>query len=82
MDELRNALKEATVTFGTEGTLKKLRNGKAKKVFISSNCPESTKKRIEYYTKIGKIELVKLDIPGDEIGMVCKKPFSISVLCY
>ena len=82
MDELRNALKEATVTFGTESTLKKLRNGKTKKVFISSNCPESTKKRIEYYTKIGKIELVKLGIPGDEIGMVCKKPFSISVLCY
>ncbi|MEM4245035.1 MAG: ribosomal L7Ae/L30e/S12e/Gadd45 family protein [Candidatus Nanoarchaeia archaeon] len=82
MDELRKALKETTITFGTESTLKRLRNGKAKKVFMASNCPESTKKRIEYYTKIAKVELVKLDIPSDEIGLICKKPFSISVLSY
>ncbi len=82
MDELRKAIKEQAITFGTENTIKRLKNGNVKKVFIASNCPENTKKRIEYYTKIGKVELVKLDIPNDEIGLVCKKPFSISILCY
>jgi large subunit ribosomal protein L30e len=82
MDELRTAIKEATVAFGTEETIKRLKNGNVKKVFLASNCPESTRKKIEYYAKIGKVELVKLDVPNDEIGMICKKPFSISVLCY
>jgi len=82
MEDLRKVIREPTIVFGTENTMKRLRNGKAKKVFIASNCPENMRKKIEYYTKIGKVELVKLDIPNDEIGMICKKPFSISVLCY
>lgn len=82
MDDLKTALKEKTLVFGTENAIKKLKNSSATKVFISSNCPENVRKRIEYYTKLGKIELVKLEIPNDEIGLICKKPFSISVLCY
>jgi len=82
MDELRKALKEATITFGTEKTIKRMKNGNVKKVFLASNCPENVKKKIEHYSKLGNIETIKLDIPNDEIGLICKKPFSISVLCY
>lgn len=82
MDELKKALKEPTITIGTENTLKKIRNGKTKKVFMASNCPEKTRKRIEYYAKIGSVEVVKLEMPSDEVGLICKKPFSISVLSY
>ncbi len=82
MDELRKALKETTISFGTENTIKRIKNANAKKVFLSSNCPESTRKKIEYYSKLGNIGIIQLDIPNDEIGLICKKPFSISVLCY
>ncbi|MBL7100333.1 MAG: ribosomal L7Ae/L30e/S12e/Gadd45 family protein [Nanoarchaeota archaeon] len=82
LTELKKALKEKTITFGTEKTLKMLRDGKAKKVFISSNCPEATKETIEYYVKLNNIDLIKLRIPNDEIGLTCKKQFGISVLCY
>ena len=82
LTELKKALKEKTITFGTEKTLKLLRDGKAKKVFISSNCPEATKETIEYYVKLNNIDLIKLRIPNDEIGLTCKKQFGISVLCY
>jgi len=80
--ELRKSLKERTITFGTEKTIKMLRNGSAKKVFVSSNCPEETAETITYYTKLNSIDIVKLKLPSDEIGLTCKKPFSISVLCY
>lgn len=80
-DELKEALKNKVI-IGTERTLKNLRNGKLKKVLIASNCKEETKKDLEYYGKIAKIEIIKLDIPNDEVGLVCKKPFSISVLSY
>lgn len=82
LKDLKKALKEKTITFGTEKTLKMLRNGKAKKVFISSNCPEETKQTIIYYAKMNNVDVVKLSLPNDEIGLTCKKPFGISVLCY
>lgn len=80
--ELKKALKEKTITFGSEKTLKMLKNGKVKKVFLASNCPEDMKETIEYYAKINKVDIIKLKIPNDEIGLTCKKAFGISVLCY
>lgn len=82
LEALKKALKEKTITFGSEKTLKMLRNGKAKKVFIASNCTETTKQTIEHYAKMNNIEVVRLELPNDEIGLACKKPFGISVLCY
>jgi ribosomal protein L30E len=82
LEELRKALKEKTITFGTEKTLKLLRNGKIKKVFISSNCSDPVKQTIKHYAKMNNIEVVQLELPNDEIGLACKKPFSISVFCY
>lgn len=82
LTELRKALKEKTITFGTEKTIKMLRNGKAKKVFISSNCPEDTRQTVLHYAKLSNIEVITLKLPNDEIGLTCKKPFGISVLCY
>lgn len=80
--ELRKALKERTITFGTGKTLKMLRNEKTKKVFIASNCPADTKETILHHAKLNNVEVVKLKLPNDEIGLTCKKPFSITVLCY
>lgn len=82
LEDLRKALKEKTITFGTEKTLKMLRNSKVKKVFISSNCPETVKQTIKHYAKMNNMEVVQLGLPNDEIGLACKKPFGISVLCY
>lgn len=80
--ELKKALKEKTITFGSKKTLKMLKNGKAKKVFLASNCPEETREAVEHYAKLNKIDVIKLGIPNDEIGLTCKKAFGISVLCY
>ncbi len=80
--ELKKALKEKTITFGTEKTLKMLRNGKAKKVFIAANCPESTKETIKHYAQLNTTQVINLKQPNDEIGLTCKKPFAITVLCY
>ena len=82
MDELKKALKEKDITFGTEKTLKKIRNGEVKKVFLASNCDEKIKEIIERYAKMGKFNIIHLDLPNDEVGLICKKPFAISVLCY
>ncbi len=78
IDELKKALKEKEFVFGTNQTLKNLKNGKAKRVFLAGNCPESVRKEIKGY----KVEIVELKELNSEIAIVCKRPHPISVLSY
>lgn len=80
--DLKKALKEKTIVFGSKVTLKNLKRGKVKKVFISGNCPRETRESIEYYTKLANAEVVHLKENSDEINVICKKPFPITVVSY
>ena len=61
-------------------SIKNLRLCKVQKVFLSSNCPAGIEKDLSYYAGLSGAEVHKLEYPNDELGVVCKKPFSISVL--
>ena len=65
---------------GTERTVKNLKNGKIERVFLSSNCPQNVERDLSHYASLGKADVVRLQCPNDELGVICKKPFSISVL--
>lgn len=82
MDELKKALKEKELVFGTKATLRSLRQGKAKHVLVAANCPKETKEEIKHNAKLTKAEVTELGLPDSEIGMICKKRFSVSVLSY
>lgn len=78
--EVKKMLKSGSVVIGTESTIKNLRLGKVQKVMVSSNCPPNVERDIDYYAGLSGAELHKLDYPNDELSVICKKPFSISVL--
>jgi len=81
MKYLKEAIKEGKgLIFGTHRTLKKLKMGEIKKVYVSSNCPEEVLGDLEHYSKIHNIPLVKLKENNEELGIICKKSFHISVL--
>ena len=81
MKELKEAVKEGKgLILGTSKTLKKLKMNEIKRVYVSSNCPKNVLDDIEHYTKIHNIPLVKLKENNEELGVICKKPFYISVL--
>ena len=80
IEEIKKHLKTPNLVIGAEKTLKALRNNELIKVFIASNAPENVVKDLEYYASISKIEVEKLDVPNDELGTVCKKPFAIAVI--
>ncbi len=81
MKDLKEAIKVGKgLIFGTERTLKKLKMNEIKKVYVSSNCPEDILSDIEHYAKIHNIKLEKLKESNEELGIICKKPFPISVL--
>ena len=78
--EIKKLLKSGNVILGTERAVKGLKLGKIDKVFVSSNCPSRSENDLNYYARLSGAELHKLEYPNDELGVICKKPFSISVL--
>jgi len=79
-DEIRKELKSGKLIIGTERTLKRLRAGKLKKIYVSANCPSSVKEDITTYSDISSVEVIKLKQQNDELGVICRKPYFISVL--
>lgn len=78
--EIKKMLKSGSLILGTRRSMKKLRLGKVEKILVSSNCPAIVEKDFSYYSGLAGAEIQKLDYPNDELGVICKKPFSISVL--
>lgn len=80
--EIKKMLKSGNVIIGTERTIKNLKLGNVQKVLLSSNCPVRVENDVKYYAGLSGAELHKLEYPNDELSVICKKPFSISVLSF
>ena len=81
-NDLRKILSEekGRVIIGSKRTIKMIKNGKIEKVFLAKNTPEDIKNDILYYSKLGNIEVEILNYTNEEIGLLLKKPFKISVV--
>lgn len=77
--EIRKIAESGKLILGTAKTVKGLKLGNIKKVFITSNCPDSVREDIGKYASLSNAEVEELEIPNDELGVICKKPFSISI---
>ena len=82
MKELRQALKDNKVIIGTDRVLKKVRIGKLSIVYLASNCPQVVREDVKHYSKLYNIKVNELKENNEELGTICKKHFSISVLGY
>lgn len=79
-EEIRKLLAQKKIIIGAERTIKELKRGGIAKVYASQNCAPAAKADLAHYCKIAGIELVELPATSAELGILCKKPFSISVL--
>ena len=82
MEDLKKALQENKVIIGKDRVLKRLRIGKLEKVYLASNCPKSFKDDIKHLADIHKIKVIESNSDNEQLGIICKKQFSISVLGY
>jgi large subunit ribosomal protein L30e len=80
LEELKKHLKTKNIIFGRDRTFNLVKHGKISKVFLASNAPADMVADLEHYSKISEFHIAKLEIPNDELGIFCKKPFSISVI--
>ena len=78
--DIKKLIKTKNLVIGTGRTIKNLKLGKVEKIILSSNCPERVVNDLNYYAGLSKAETIKVPYPNEELGVICKKPFSISVL--
>lgn len=78
--EIRTALGTEKIILGTERVVKELKKGTLAKIFVSSNCPENIRDDLSHYASFVETETIELDVHNEDLGVVCKKPFSVSVL--
>ncbi len=80
--EFRKALKTEKVVYGSSATVRNLKKNKVKKIFISSDCNETVKGDIMYYSRFSNVEVEELKQPSEELALICKKGFPVSVISY
>lgn len=78
--ELKSVLNTDKIVIGTEETIKELKGQMLSKVYLSSNVPEKVAEDIAYYCDLAGTEIVRLEVPNEELGVMCQKPYYISVL--
>lgn len=80
MDEIKKNLTTGKLVIGTKRTIKAIKSAQVAKIFVASNCPEIISEDIEYYGSFDGVPVEKLNVACDELGILCKKPFLISVV--
>jgi ribosomal protein L30E len=78
--ELLSFNREKKLVFGAKVAQKMLKNSKVKKIYTSLNPNVLTLKMINHYSKIGSVEVVKLDLDNEELGQKLGKPFNVSIV--
>lgn len=78
--EIKKLQEQKKTVLGTERTLKLLRVGKVKKVYVASNAPQTTKESLSHYNLVSPIDVVDLPYAVDEVGTICKRPFPVALI--
>ncbi len=80
IQEIKKMLGSEKLIFGGEESLKALRKNTLSSVIFSQNPKPELKKDIEHHASIAGVKIEELDIPNDELGTLCRKPFPISTI--
>jgi large subunit ribosomal protein L30e len=78
--DLKQEVTSGKAVIGTKSVLKNLKESKLIKIYLATNCPSDVRKDIEHYSALVKTPIVTLEIDNEEVGVLCKKYFFISVL--
>lgn len=80
--EVKKIVKEKKLYYGADITIRMLKTGKVNEVFVASNCLDRIKRDLRHFCGIANVKLNELEETNEELGSICRKPFSVSVMCY
>lgn len=78
--DLKEDLKKNKPVLGLEVALKKMRAKKLSRVYVASTS--HAKHQLSSLGKSMDVEVVLLPETSKELGIICKKPFSVSVISF
>jgi len=79
-EDIRKLLTTKKIILGEDEVLKHARNGTLAKVYYASNANKIVIADLLKYAKLSGFEVLDTKVPNDDLGTVCKKPFSISTI--
>ncbi|KAI5200487.1 60S Ribosomal Protein L30 [Manis pentadactyla] len=74
------SMKSGKYMLGYKQTLKMIRQGKAKLVILTNNCPALRKSEIEYYAMLAKTGVHHYSGHNIELGTACEKYYRVCTL--
>ena len=77
---IKTKMKENKVILGYRTVIKYIKNAYPELIVLANNIPEEKRRMIEHNAKIGKVEIKEYPNDGVNLGLVCGKPFPVSVL--
>ena len=80
INEIKKLLETGKLIFGADQALKLLRQHKAAKVWMSKNVSADALGDIKNLAALDSVEVVELPQSNEELGTLCRKPFTISVI--
>jgi len=77
---IKKCLSSGDLVVGRDVVFKSFRRGVVSSVFLASNCPASFVDDVKHYADVYGCEVNFLDVPNLELGVVCRKPFGVSMV--
>jgi len=77
---IKKSVEGKKATIGFSETTDALKHNELIEIFLASNCPADFEKDLNHLAGIAGVKITKLEQANDELGVLCKKPFSISVI--
>ncbi|MBT6774676.1 50S ribosomal protein L30 [Candidatus Woesearchaeota archaeon] len=77
---LKSRVDANTAIIGKEKVMKELKNKNLTTIFLAGNCESKTREDIKHLANLANVKVVELEQSNEELGVICKKNFFISVL--
>ena len=77
---IRVAVDTGKVILGSNKSIQAIKLGNGELVVLAANAPKTLKEDVEVYSKLSEIPVHVFDGSSVELGSVCGKPFTVSVL--
>ena len=80
IESIQNAIKTNQVAMGYKESIRLVKSQTPKMIVVAKNLPENRQKEIEHNAKLGNVKLEIFEGSSKELGIVCGKPFPVSVI--
>ncbi|MEM5793380.1 MAG: 50S ribosomal protein L30e [Candidatus Aenigmatarchaeota archaeon] len=77
---IKDAVKDKRVIIGYNRVMREIKTKKPRMVVTANNIPRNRLENIIYNAKIAKVEVFEYPDDSLNLGLICGKPFTVSVL--